>query len=165
VPYKNITLEHEPQGREQDPNLSSDEISVGDGSSAALESSAALNYFVFAGGGGEGRSGIPNAVVLARFDSTSNALSDQPVAKLGTGSDLPYRMAVHPGGDGLVCSLPKSCRWFEWDVEKSAEVHKLCPKLSDKVLTQLEDVGQQLALAFNNEGSALAAGGEYRMAI
>ncbi|KAF5442293.1 hypothetical protein F2P56_034966 [Juglans regia] len=160
VPYKNITLEHEPQGREQDPNLSSDEISVGDGSSAALESSAALNYFVFAGGGGEGRSGIPNAVVLARFDSTSNALSDQPVAKLGTGSDLPYRMAVHPGGDGLVCSLPKSCRWFEWDVEKSAEVHKLCPKLSDKVLTQLEDVGQQLALAFNNEGSALAAGGE-----
>lgn len=33
-------------------------------------------------------------------------------------------------------------------------------KLSDKVLTQLEDVGLQLALAFNNEGSALAAGGE-----
>lgn len=33
-------------------------------------------------------------------------------------------------------------------------------KLSDKVLTQLEDVGQQLALAFNKEGSALATGGE-----
>jgi hypothetical protein len=33
------------------------------------------------------------------------------VAKLGTGSDLPYRMAVHPGGDGLVCSFPKSCRY------------------------------------------------------
>jgi hypothetical protein len=28
------------------------------------------------------------------------------------------------------------------------------------VLTPLEDVGQQLALAFNYEGSALAAGGE-----
>lgn len=51
-------------------------------------------------------------------------------------------------------------RWFEWDVEKSAEAHKLCPKLSDKALSQLENVGQQLALAFNNAGSALAAGGE-----
>ncbi|KAF5451028.1 hypothetical protein F2P56_031331 [Juglans regia] len=160
VPFKSIKFEHESSGQEEDLNQSSDQISRGDGSSLAPESSADYNYIVFAGGGGEGRSGIPNAVVLARFDYTSNVLSDQPVAKLGTGSDLPYRMGIHPGRDGLICSMPKSCRWFKWEVEKSEEVHKLGLKLSDKVLTQLEDVGQQLALAFNKEGSALAAGGE-----
>ena len=36
-------------------------------------------YLALAGGGGEGRSGIPNAVVLARFDVASNTLSDEPV--------------------------------------------------------------------------------------
>lgn len=34
------------------------------------------------------------------------------VDKHGSDSDLPYRMAVHPGGDGLVCSFTKSCRYF-----------------------------------------------------
>ncbi|GLT71558.1 hypothetical protein SLA2020_435680 [Shorea laevis] len=129
--------------QEEDREQSTDEVSGGQKSSPAPESSAAQDYVVFAGGGGEGRSGIPNAVVLSRFDFASNALSDQPVAKLGTGSDLPYRMAVHPGGDGLVCSFPKSCRWFEWDGEKSEEAHKLA-----------------ISVGINNEGSALAAGGE-----
>ncbi|XP_042978252.1 SEC12-like protein 2 isoform X2 [Carya illinoinensis] len=160
VPFKSIRFEHESQGQEEDRNQSSDQISRADGSSLAPEPSADYNYIAFAGGGGEGRSGIPNAVVLARFDYTSNVLSNQPVAKLGTDSDLPYRMGVHPGRDGLICSMPKSCRWFEWEVEKSEEVHKLGLKLSGKVLTQLEDVGQQLALVFNKEGSALAAGGQ-----
>ncbi|KAG5558577.1 hypothetical protein RHGRI_008502 [Rhododendron griersonianum] len=118
------------------------------------------NYLVFAGGGGEGRSGIPNVLLLARFDFESNCLNDQPVAKLGTGSDLPYRMAVHPGGDGVICSLPKSCRCFEWDTVKSTDGKKLGLKPSDKVIDELEDVGQQLALIFNNDGSVLALGGE-----
>ncbi|TKY59026.1 SEC12 protein 2 [Spatholobus suberectus] len=120
------------------------------------------NYLVFAGGGGAGRSGIPNALVIAHFDVASNSLSDQPVCKLGTDSELPYRMALHSKGDGLICAMetPKVCRWFDWDQNKSSEIHKLSLKLSEKVLTQLEDVGQQLALAFNNDGSALAAGGE-----
>ncbi|XP_062171018.1 SEC12-like protein 2 [Alnus glutinosa] len=155
VPYKSIKFD-----QKEDREQSTDEVSGGHKSSTAPESSAAQDYVVFAGGGGEGGSGIPNAVVLSRFDSASYALSDQPVAKLGTGSHLPYRMAVHPGGDGLVCSFPKSCRWFEWDGEKSEEAHELGLKSSDKVLTKLKDVGQQLALAFNNEGSALAAGGD-----
>lgn len=34
------------------------------------------------------------------------------VFKLGIGADLPYRMAVHPGGEGLICSLPKSCKYI-----------------------------------------------------
>ena len=40
------------------------------------------------------------------------------------------------------------------------ELCKLNLKESDKLQPLLEDVGQQLSLVFNNEGSALAAGGE-----
>ena len=54
-----------------------------------------------------------------------------------------------------------SYRWFEWDEEDSSEGDaKLGVKQSEKKLTPLEDVDQQLALAFNNDGSALASGGE-----
>ncbi|CAL5213098.1 unnamed protein product [Lathyrus oleraceus] len=120
------------------------------------------NYLVFAGGGGESRSGIPNSVLLAHFDVASNSLSDQPVNKLGTNSELPYRMTLHPNGDGVICAMetPKICRWFNWDRNESAEVHKLGLKLSEKVLTQLDNVGLQLALAFSNDGTTLATGGE-----
>ena len=34
---------------------------------------------VLAGGGGEGRSGIPNAVLICAFDFDAASLSDQPV--------------------------------------------------------------------------------------
>ncbi|XP_057801873.1 SEC12-like protein 2 isoform X1 [Salvia miltiorrhiza] len=112
---------------------------------------------VLAGGGGEGNTGIPNALLLSAFDSESCALSDQPVAKLGTGSDLPYRIGVHPGGEGIICSfLTKKCRWFEWD--SNGQTLRL--KSSEKVLKPLEDVGLQLALTFNTEGNLLAVGGE-----
>lgn len=118
-------------------------------------------HVVLSGGGGEGKSGIPNAILVSQFYVHSNSLSDQPVAKLGTGADLPYRMAVHPGGEGLICSMPQSCRWFEWDAVKSNDdVRGWGLKSSEKILSQLEDVGQQLALTFDDEGSVLAVGGE-----
>ncbi|XP_058092691.1 SEC12-like protein 2 [Magnolia sinica] len=109
------------------------------------------DYLVLGGGGGEGRSGLSNALLLTRFDVSSASLSEEPVNKLGTGGDVPYRMAVHPGGEGLICSFPKSCR---------NEVQEMALKSSGKVLTELEDVGLQLALTFNAEGSILASGGE-----
>jgi len=117
-------------------------------------------YVVSAGGGGEGRSGIPNAVLISSFDSDTNSLSDLPVFKLETRSDLPYRTAVHPNGDGVLCSFPNSCRWYEMGEKGSEELYKIILKESDKLQPRLEDVGQQLSLVFNNEGSALAAGGE-----
>nr|GFB41529.1 quinoprotein alcohol dehydrogenase-like superfamily [Tanacetum cinerariifolium] len=39
-------------------------------------------YVVFGGGGGEGRSGIPNALVISRFHHGSNYLSDQPAIQV-----------------------------------------------------------------------------------
>ncbi|XP_059287991.1 SEC12-like protein 2 [Lycium ferocissimum] len=68
-------------------------------------------------------------------------------------------MAVHPGGEGLICSLPKTCRWFDWDFQRD-ENRSLGLISSERVLEPLQDVGQQLALTFNNEGSLLAVGGE-----
>ncbi|CAA6665053.1 unnamed protein product [Spirodela intermedia] len=108
----------------------------------------------------EGRSGVPNALLLARFDQTSRSLSDEPVHRLGTGQDVPYRMALHPKGDGILCSFPNGCRWFEWEPSEDKKAHQLGIKSSGRVLTQLEDIGLQLALAFNEEGSLLATGGE-----
>jgi prolactin regulatory element-binding protein len=114
------------------------------------------NYVLLSGGGGEGHSGIPNALVISRFDLASNSLSDEPVAKIRTADDLPYRMAVHPGGEGIICSFPNSCGLFTWErVNDSPSVRP-----SARALVQLEDIGQQLVLRFNNDGSLLAIGGE-----
>jgi len=32
------------------------------------------------------------------------------LGRLVVGSDLPYRMAVHPREGGLICALPNSCK-------------------------------------------------------
>ncbi|KAI3844059.1 hypothetical protein MKX03_007077 [Papaver bracteatum] len=128
------------------------------------------SWLVLSGGGGDTKSGIQNSILLAQFDSTSNSLS-RTLTFLKPCSDLPYRMAVHPGGEGLICSFPNSCRYFfstlpfkdyivRVDSPTSMETNDLGVKASETVLTQLENVGQQLALAFNKEGSVLAVGGE-----
>ncbi|KAF5727665.1 hypothetical protein HS088_TW22G01361 [Tripterygium wilfordii] len=127
VPYKDVRSKL--SNLQEDHRDSSTDENFDDKSAALTDTTDDGNYVVLAGGGGEGHSGIPNSILLASFDFDSNSLSAQPVAKLGLGSDCPYRMVVHPGGD-------------------------------DKVLNPLEDIVQQLALAFNAEGSILAVGGE-----
>ncbi|KAJ4709752.1 SEC12-like protein 2 [Melia azedarach] len=164
VPYDHVRSKLKPEEdkkeeeEEEDQNGSQDEA-VTD-KSDEISSSSNDYYVVLTGGGGEGRSGIRNAVLLSHFDFTSNSLSDQPVAELRTGSDLPYRMAIHPRRDGIICAMQNSCRLFEWDEVDDTEVRKLSVKMSEKVLSQLEDVGQQLALAFDSEGATFATGSE-----
>ncbi|XP_044491672.1 SEC12-like protein 2 [Mangifera indica] len=152
---ESLEQKREEQGEDRDGN--EDEGPAADKSDATSKNHYCV---VLVGGGGEGNSGIPNAVVLSHFDFASNSLSGQPVAKFKTGSDLPYRMAVHPRGDGIICAMQKGCRLFEWGEDKSDKVHKLGVKGSEKVLSPLDNVGQQLALAFDSDGSTLAAGGE-----
>ncbi|KAF3796541.1 SEC12-like protein 2 [Nymphaea thermarum] len=118
-----------------------------------------LGYLILSGGGGDSRTGVKNSIFLSKFDFSSNSLSP-PVDEFHTDGDLPYRTAVHPGGEGLICSFPKGCRWFEWDASKDVEAHKLGLKSSEKNLKELEDAGQQIALTFNLDGSMLASGGE-----
>ncbi|XP_078149548.1 SEC12-like protein 2 [Carex rostrata] len=133
----------------------------GDSSSAATPDTSDSLLVVLGGGGGEGRSGVPNALVVSAFDFSSRSLSDRPVFRVGTEADLPYRMAVHPKGDGIICSFPtNSCRWFNWDLPVSRDYERLALNPSEENLRELENVGLQLALCFNEEGSVLASGGE-----
>ncbi|KAH8496023.1 hypothetical protein H0E87_018996 [Populus deltoides] len=162
LPYKELRSKLQPRDDHVDSSKQQEQQQQEEEEEKIPKPSASSHehYVVLAGGGGEGSSGIPNAVLLSCFDFSSNSLSSQPVAKLGLGSQLPYRMVVHPGGDGVICAFPSSCRFFDWDEVKDNEDHKLGLKPSKKVLTQLEDVGQQLALAFNSDSSVLAVGGE-----
>ncbi|KAJ0240509.1 SEC12-like protein 2 [Hirschfeldia incana] len=125
-----------------------------DGSSDS-SSSTSRSCIALAGGGGVGGHGIPNVIVICRVDLESNSLSEQPVSRVVV-TGLPYRMAIHPREGGLICALPESCKRFDWEnIMRPREGEEL-----EEVVSELEDVGQQLALAFNQEGSVLAAGGE-----
>ncbi|XP_010451670.1 PREDICTED: SEC12-like protein 2 isoform X3 [Camelina sativa] len=123
-------------------------------------SSSSRSCIVLSGGGGEGRSGIPNVILICRVDLDTNSLSEQPLGRLVLGTDLPYRMVVHPREGGLICALQNSCRLFGWDNIMSPREDNQAGEESEEVIQELKDVGQQLALAFNPEGSVLAAGAE-----
>ena len=58
-----------------------------------------------------------------------------------------------------------SCRWFEWNKNTTEENNSIGLKVSEKVFSELEDVGQQLALAFDNDGTMLAVGGEVKLLV
>jgi len=53
-------------------------------------------------------------------------------------------------------------RLFGWDNIMSPRVDNQAGEESEEVIKELRDVGQQLALAFNPEGSVLAAGAEVK---
>ncbi|CAN1139622.1 SEC12-like protein 2 [Linum perenne] len=156
VPYKELKSRIQAKDRAQSDEGNEDAKKT----DIAADRDASAYYVVLAGGGGEGRSGIANAVIVAHFDFSSGSLSPEPVAKLVLGSELPYRMALHPKGDGLICALQNSCRFFKWDETEENGTHKLGVKESEKSLDQLQDVGQQLALVYDTDCSTLAVGGE-----
>ncbi|KAG2301744.1 hypothetical protein Bca4012_059980 [Brassica carinata] len=130
------------------------------GSESSSSSTNSRSCIVLAGGGGEGKSGIANVILICRVDLDTKSLSEQPVGRIVLGTDLPYRMAVHPRGGGLVCALPNSCKRFDWENIMSPREGDQAGEEGEEVVKELKDVGQQLALAFNQEGSVFAAGGE-----
>lgn len=54
-----------------------------DDESESSSSSSSRRCIVLSGGGGEGRSGIPNVILICRVDLDSNSLSEQPVSGNG----------------------------------------------------------------------------------
>lgn len=117
---------------------------------------ADTSFVILGGGGGVGETGITNSLVLARFNHSTDTLSEA-VHVLSTEDDPPYRMAVHPTGHGIACSFTRSCRLFEM-VRGGGENMKLEP--ANKTLTQLQEVGQQRSLVFSADGTRFAAGGD-----
>ncbi|TVT99394.1 hypothetical protein EJB05_55212 [Eragrostis curvula] len=116
---------------------------------------------VLGGGGGEGRSGVPNKLVVAAVEGdAAPTLSTEPVLVVEAKEKLPYRMAVHPHGDGIVVSFPNGCRFYQWESKEGKKPHKLDLKFEEEALVELKDVGSQLAVSFSGEGSTLATGGE-----
>lgn len=59
-------------------NQKEDEAVVA-GDESPVQSVDSTQYIVLSGGGGEGRTGIRNALLVAHFDSVANSLSEQPV--------------------------------------------------------------------------------------
>ncbi|GJN25672.1 hypothetical protein PR202_gb13530 [Eleusine coracana subsp. coracana] len=117
---------------------------------------------VLGGGGGEGRSGVPNKLVVAALepDAAAPALSAEPALVVETEDQVPYRMAVHPRGDGVLCAFPNGCRLYKWESNEANSPDELNLTCDDEALVDLKDVGSQLAVSFSGEGSILATGGE-----
>ncbi|VAI80045.1 unnamed protein product [Triticum turgidum subsp. durum] len=82
------------------------------------------------------------------------------VFRLGTEEQVPYRMAVHPRGDGVLCAFPNGCRLVQWESPEGEGPHSLVLRSDQEALVKLKDVGLQLAVSFSGEGSILATGGE-----
>nr|ACG34934.1 sec12-like protein 2 [Zea mays] len=131
-----------------------------DGSSPSTPS---LPMVVLGGGGGEGRSGVPNKLVVAALateEEAAPALSPDTVVEVNSEEEVPYRMAVHPRGDGVFCAFPNGCRLYRWESQEGEGPQRLALEPDQDALAELKDVGLQLAVSFSGEGSILAIGGE-----
>lgn len=111
---------------------------------------------VLAGGGGNQRSGVPNSLLLATYDFESTVLSDA-VDTFSTGDDPPLRVAVHPGGEALVCSFEKDCRVLE--VCREGEKVKVVSAEREGDAA-LQGLGQQNCVVFSADGTLLGLGGD-----
>lgn len=90
---------------------------------------------------------------LARYDFMEEFLSE---AIYGAAEeDPPQSVAVHPGGDGVVCSFNNSCKLYELE---TSEIVKL--SASHRDLLALQNIGPQNCLSFSADGCRLAAGGK-----
>uniref|UniRef100_A0ACD5WUG5 Uncharacterized protein n=1 Tax=Avena sativa TaxID=4498 RepID=A0ACD5WUG5_AVESA len=134
------------------------------GADASSPSPPSRSMVALGGGGGEGKSGVPNALVVAALEPAAAgaplALSPEPVFRLGTGEQVPYRMSVHPRGDGVLCAFPNGCRLLRWELPEGEDTHELVLRSDEEAVLMLSDVGLQLAVSFSGVGSLLATGGE-----
>jgi len=115
------------------------------------------------GGGGKGRNGVPNKLVMAALaagEEAAPALSPDTVIEVRTQEEVPYRMAVHPRGDGVFCAFPNGCKLYRWESQEGEGLQNLSLEPDQEALAELKEDGLQLAISFSQEGSILAIGGE-----
>lgn len=114
---------------------------------------------ILAGGGGNGRTGVPNCLLLAQYDFSTSVLSDA-FHNFSTDDDPPYRLAVQPGGKGFVCSFENDCRLFT--LKKAADDDDGETRIfsDERQIEVLQAVGEQNSLVFSADGTRLAAGGD-----
>ncbi|KAI5073312.1 hypothetical protein GOP47_0011325 [Adiantum capillus-veneris] len=90
---------------------------------------------------------------LTRYDFKEDLLSE--AIQQITEDDSPQSIAVHPGGDGAICSFSRSCKLYELGKKEHFQL-----KASDQNLVSLKGIGLQVALVFSADGSRLAAAGK-----
>lgn len=114
---------------------------------------------LLAGGGGNQRNGVPNSLLLAEYDFQSTELTDA-VDTFATGDDPPYRLAAHPSGEAVVCSLENDCRLFHVRREEGEKKGKGRVEAAERQIPALQGVGEQNCVVFSPDGTRLAVGGE-----
>jgi prolactin regulatory element-binding protein len=114
---------------------------------------------LLAGGGGNQRTGVPNSLLLAEYDFESTELTDA-VDTFATGDDPPYRLAAHPAGEAVVCSLEHDCRLFQVRAREDGDSSKVRIGAAEREIPALQGIGEQNCLVFSPDGTRLAAGGE-----
>eukprot|EP00252_Welwitschia_mirabilis_P015198 TRINITY_DN3343_c0_g1_i1.p1 TRINITY_DN3343_c0_g1~~TRINITY_DN3343_c0_g1_i1.p1 ORF type:complete len:384 (-),score=76.04 TRINITY_DN3343_c0_g1_i1:296-1447(-) len=116
-------------------------------------------FLVLSGGGGNARSGVKNALIVAYYDFSLEVLSES-VHNCYTDEEVPYRMAVHPVDNQILCAFTNGCRLFQLISKSEADSAKISIHPLEKSTSPLDNIGEQRSLVFSRNGSLLATGGE-----
>lgn len=111
---------------------------------------------ILAGGGGEGKHGVKNRIVVAQYSFSDAELLSSAYQK-STGEDAAFRLAVHPNGDAVLGAFSKTCKAFEWNPEEEEKLVESERKLGG---LEVEDGGEQKFVIFSPDGSRVASGRE-----
>jgi prolactin regulatory element-binding protein len=114
------------------------------------------SLLVFARGSGKdgNNSDVLNGLHVAEYDFDKDNLSDT-ISAVNTEDGIPLRIAVHPKGDGVLCSFSNSFKLFDIQTVGSARL-----KVSDSQLSPLQGIGMQNCITFDRDGLLLATGGK-----
>jgi prolactin regulatory element-binding protein len=98
-------------------------------------------------------------VLLGREDSINVREYDSPlvhtVHAIETADGRPLQLAVHPSGDGVLCSFANTSKFYEINPKGPWKL-----KASERELPLLQGIGVQSCIRFSLDGSLLATGGK-----
>ncbi|KAG0578886.1 hypothetical protein M758_4G061700 [Ceratodon purpureus] len=94
------------------------------------------------------------AISVREYNFDSDTLLDT-IHAIEMEDGRPLQLAVHPSGDGVLCSFANSCKFFEINPKG---LWKL--RASERELPLLQGIGIQNCIRFSLDGSMLATGGK-----